>query len=116
MSKHWSKVLAVCAAFVLGVIVAPRLIPNARAQTSPGLAIGAGHTAVVIEEFAFRTAKGVRSSVRVQRNHLVVEPSYGRLIAIHEVKGRSVLWYQAADGTLRNVILNGLDAVKITAP
>lgn len=120
MKKNSGRILWTAAIFLIGLLASPylgsALLPTAKAQTQPGLSRGAGSAGVIIEQFAFRTLKGTTSTVRVQRDQLVIDPGYGNLVQITEVKGRTVLWYHnPQDGAVRNVIIeNGLFPVKIT--
>jgi hypothetical protein len=88
---------------------------TAEAQTRPGAAQGAGHAGVTIENFRFRTAGGNTAALRTQRDELVVDTNYGELFFISEVKGRTVLWFRGADGSVRNVLVeDGATPVRIT--
>lgn len=86
---------------------------KAEAQARPGASRGAGHAGVIIENYQFNAGRK-KTSVRTQRDLIVVDPRYGSAFAVTSVKGRSVIWYRANDGTVHNVILeNGLEPVRI---
>jgi hypothetical protein len=102
------------AALGLLVVRAP-LISVSDAQVKTNAARGAGHAGVIIEDFEFRTLQNNRARVRTQRDQVVVDTSYGRLIQVTQIRGRTVLWFEAENGVVRNVFIEGDAApVKIT--
>lgn len=93
---------------LVGVILgvgAASLAPRADGQQTPALIRGGGSAGVEKEPtFRFGTQSGQVSTVDFDRNVLKVPSYYGEPIAV-TMGRRPVVWYRAADGALRNVIL-----------
>lgn len=89
----------------LGIrIVVVALAACAWAET-PNVSIegGAARDRVFREE---RIDAGQSASLGYHRQVILVPPEYGKLVAVTQGR-KSVLWYEAEDGTLRNVLVDG---------
>ena len=107
-SEPRSRSLGLLLAFIAGLALARVGLPPGHAQTNPGLVRGGGSAGAINDDFKFRTLKNNRASVRTPRNVLVVNAAYGRLVTVTPIiagKGGHVLWFEAQDGTIHNVVI-----------
>lgn len=119
MKSLTTRFLPVIVAFICGFAAALALnsTPQSFAQTKSGVALGGGHAGVEIENHKYQTLKGNRSTVRTQRDVISVSDSYGRLINVTTARNKTVLWYQANDGSVRNVIVqDALVPIRVKQP
>lgn len=82
--------------------------PAARGQgETPALVRGGGSAGVEKEpSYRFTTLSGNTAGAQFDRNVIKVPAYYGELVTIVNGGRQPVLWFRAADGSLRNVILS----------
>ena len=80
------------------------------AQVDISLFRGAGHVGTVVEQpFRYQLLKkenGRRSkTIDIVRDKLAIPKFYGKPFTVTTVGEKSVIWYRASDGTVRNVVI-----------
>jgi hypothetical protein len=87
------------------------------AQTNSILLRGAGHAGIFTENpFRFETLKKIAlrrkfSTIKTDRNLIVVPSFYGEPFTVTTVGEKSIIWYRASDSTVRNVIVRQGDSL-----
>ena len=100
------------------------------AQTNSILLRGAGHAGIFTEnpfrfetlkkvdrrKFSFETLKKIAlrrkfSTIKTDRNLIVVPSFYGEPFTVTTVGEKSIIWYRASDSTVRNVIVRQGDSL-----
>lgn len=61
--------------------------------------------------FEDRLSFGLQNTLNQTRAKFQVPKAYGKLVAVTQLNKQSVLWFEAADGSIRNVTLNANNAV-----
>ena len=84
------------------------------AQVDISLFRGAGHVGTVSElPFRYQLLKkegGRRTrTIDIVRDRLVIPKFYGEAFSVTTVGDKSVIWYRASDGTVRNVVIEDGD-------
>ena len=54
---------------------------------------------------------GLQNSLNQTRAKFQVPKAYGKLVTVTQLNKQSVLWFEASDGSIRNVTLNANNAV-----
>lgn len=58
-----------------------------------------------------RLSFGLQNSLNQTRAKFQVPKAYGKLVAVTQLNKQSVLWFEASDGSIRNVTLNANNPV-----
>jgi len=105
MRRPW---LELSLAAALGGLATLLLAPPASGQGhTPALIRGGGSAGVEKEPvYRYTTVKGNSASSQYDRNVLRVPEHYGKLISMTMSGSKPVLWYEGADGSVRNVVLS----------
>jgi hypothetical protein len=104
MKQPW---LPLALAAALGGLAALLLTQPARGQArTPALVRGGGSAGVEKESvYRFTTLQGNAATAQFDRNVLRIPQHYGKLISVTMAERKPVLWYEDAEGSIRNVVL-----------
>lgn len=80
------------------------------AQVDISLFRGAGHVGTVVEQpFRYQLLKKERGrqskTIDIVRDRVAIPKFYGEPFTVTTVGDKSVIWYRASDGTVRNVVI-----------
>ncbi|MHC4390535.1 MAG: hypothetical protein ACYS22_04360 [Planctomycetota bacterium] len=83
----------------------------ATAHAQGGLVVGAGQAGTVDDPVRWKIAKKRFQIAKATRSVVKVPEEFGRFVTVSGSREGSVLWFEGADGSIRNVVLRVSDTL-----